>query len=164
MAPAHLPQGIAEPLGQGGGAQGKTCKKGHNATHKKRRKKPNSNLCEHQGLKRGRGNSRCQSGNSSASTEKIIVVQKTTLQLMGGSCARAGGYFLKEMQPLESLHWSRFSWKPMETTHAGALHEGLHSMGRTHTGAGQTCEEEGESERSCYRLTTATILQPLLSA
>ena len=38
--------------------------------------------------------------------------------------------------------------------------EGLQPVGRTHTGVGEECKEEGAAERSCYGLTPAPIPHP----
>ena len=48
----------------------------------------------------------------------------------------------------------------MEGTHA--VCEGLYPVGRSHTGAGEKCEEQGVAGRSCYGLTSVPHLPALL--
>lgn len=63
----------------------------------------------------------------------------------------------KELQPTESLCWSRFSWRELQfigDPHWSQFILNDCSPQEGHAGDGEKCEEQGKAERGCYKLST----------
>lgn len=155
------PQATVDPISEAGGTAGKPyLRKGKTLPKNegdKEKKKCKNQPCNTE-VREGRRCSRCRSRDFPVSLGDTMVQQEFPRSPWKGPCksrylqtaahggpyTRPGGYAQKEPAACGELMLEQ-------------VYHGVQPMERTHTRAGEKCEEERAAKRNCYGLTTSTI-------